>query len=178
MSIRAATEKDIPAMLAIYAPYVENTTFSFEYDVPCTRVFTQRFYAHTDQFPWLVWEEEGQVLGYAYAGAPFERAAYRWDAESSIYLAPQARGRGIGRALYSRLEEILTKQGYRNLYAIITAENTGSLEFHRKMGFSPMAVFPECGFKMGRWLSVAWLHKQLAPPGEPRSFPKKWGEIC
>ena len=177
MSIRPATEKDIPAMLAIYGPYVENTTYSFEYDVPCTRTFTQRFYEHIDQFPWLVWEEEGRVLGYAYAGAPFERAAYRWDAESSIYLAPQAQGKGIGRALYTALEEILVKQGYRNLYAIITAENTGSLEFHYKMGFEPMAIFPDSGFKMGKWLAVAWLRKQLTPLDSPCSFPKKWTDI-
>ena len=178
MSIRAATEADIPAMLAIYGPYVETTTYSFEYDVPCSRTFTQRFYEHIQQFPWLVCEEEGKVLGYAYAGAPFERAAYRWDAESSIYLAPEAQGRGIGRALYTALEEILVKQGYRNLYAIITAENTGSLEFHYKMGFEPMAVFPDCGYKMGRWLGVAWLRKQLAPLGQPEGFPQKWTKIA
>ena len=177
MSIRAATEKDIPAMLAIYAPYVENTTWSFEYDVPCSKTFTRRFYEHIDQFPWLVWEEEGTVLGYAYAGAPFGRAAYRWDAESSIYLAPQAQGRGVGRALYAALEQILIRQGYRNLYAIITAENTGSLEFHRKVGFEPMALFPDCGYKHGKWLGVAWLRKQLAPLGEPTAFPKKWTDL-
>ena len=70
MSIRFAAEHDLPAMLAIYRPYVENTTYSFEYDVPCLRTFTQRFYDHIAQFPWLVWEEEGTVLGYAYAGPP------------------------------------------------------------------------------------------------------------
>ena len=154
-----------------------NTTYSFEYDVPCSRTFAQRFYNHIIQFPWLVWEEDGSVLGYAYAAAPFERAAYRWDAESSIYLAPQAQGRGIGRALYTRLEEILAKQGYRNLYAIITAENTGSLEFHRKMGFEPMAVFPDCGYKHGRWLDVAWLRKRISPLADPQCFPKKWTEL-
>ena len=68
--IRFATEKDLPAMLAIYKPYVEETTYSFEYDTPCLRTFTQRFYDHVAQFPWLVWEEDGAVLGYAYAGAP------------------------------------------------------------------------------------------------------------
>ena len=177
MSIRPATEKDIPAMLAIYGPYVNHTTYSFEYDVPCTRTFTQRFHDHIAQFPWLVWEEEGMVLGYAYAGAPFERAAYRWVAETSIYLAPEAQGRGVGRALYTRLEELLQAQGYRCLYAIITAENTGSLEFHRKLGFADMAVFPDCGYKMGRWLSVAWLRKEIAPLGEPENFPQKWNEI-
>jgi len=175
--IRIATAEDVPQLLAIYAPYIMTSTATFEYDVPCSREFMQRFLKITAQFPWLVWEEEGQVLGYAYAGAPFERAAYRWDAESSIYLAPEAQGRGIGRALYTALEEILLRQGYRNLYAIITAENTGSLEFHCKMGFEPMAVFPDCGYKKGKWLAVAWLRKQLAALDDPRSFPKKWTEI-
>ena len=118
--IRFATEKDLPAMLALYKPYVEETTYSFEYDTPCLRTFTQRFYDHIAQFPWLVWEEDGAVLGYAYAGAPWERAAYRWCAEVSIYLHPSIHGRGIGRKLYSVLEDILTKQGYRVAYALIT----------------------------------------------------------
>ena len=177
MSIRPAVETDVPAMLAIYKPYVENTTYSFEYDVPCTRSFTQRFYEHTAQFPWLVWEEEGQVLGYAYAGAPFERAGYRWDAEVSIYIAPAAQGRGIGRLLYERLEQILTRQGYRTLYAIITAENRGSLRFHQALGYTHIATFPGCGFKMGKWLDVTWLQKQLQPLGQPDGFPKKWTEV-
>ena len=118
--IRFATEKDLSAMLAIYKPYVENTTYSFEYEVPSREVFARRFHDHVAQFPWLVWEEDGTVLGYAYAGAPWERAAYRWCAEVSIYLDNRIHGRGIGRQLYDRLEEILTKQGYRVSYALIT----------------------------------------------------------
>lgn len=174
MSIRIANESDIPAMLEIYRPYVENTTYSFEYDLPCRRSFTQRFYEHTEQFPWLVWEEEGRVLGYAYAGAPWERAAYRWCAEVSIYLSPQVQGRGIGRALYARLEEILARQGYRLVYALITSENQGSLEFHKKAGYAFRAEFPRCGYKMGKWLGVVWMEKQLAEPGIPTEFPKNW----
>ena len=174
MSIRIATAHDIPAMLEIYRPYVENTTYSFEYDVPCQQAFAQRFYDHTAQFPWLVWEENGQVLGYAYAGAPWERAAYRWCAEVSIYLAPCIHRRGIGRALYQRLEQILQRQGYRVVYALITSENQPSLEFHQKMGYTQRAVFPTCGFKMGRWLGVIWLEKRLCAPGQPECFPEKW----
>lgn len=172
--IRIATEADIPAMLGIYAPYVENTTYSFEYDVPCTRTFTRRFYEHVEQFPWLVWEEEGQVLGYAYAGAPWERAGYRWCAETSVYLHPSVHGKGVGRALYERLEEILKKQGYRMVYAVITGENTGSIAFHEKLGYTERARFPACGFKHGRWLEVVWLEKELQNEYIPDSFPKKW----
>ena len=172
--IRIAVEADIPAMLAIYRPYVENTTYSFEYDVPCTRTFTRRFYDHVEQFPWLVWEEEGKVLGYAYAGAPWERAGYRWCAEVSIYLAPEIHGKGIGRALYARLEEILKAQGYRTVYAVITGENTGSVAFHEACGYRHLTSFRNCGFKHGRWLDVVWMEKELAGEDLPKSFPRKW----
>ena len=97
MSIRPANIADLPRILEIYGPYVENTAISFEYTVPALEAFTQRFLDITAQFPWLVWEEEGAVLGYAYGSAPFERAAYQWSAEASIYLCPEACGRGIGR---------------------------------------------------------------------------------
>ena len=175
--IRFAAEKDLPAMLGIYAPYVENTTYSFEYEVPSMEVFTARFRDHVAQFPWLVWEEDGTVLGYAYAGAPWERAAYRWCAEVSIYLHPSVHGRGIGRQLYAVLEDILTKQGYRVSYALITTENTGSVRFHEKLGYCYHSTFENCGFKMGRWLGVIWLQKWLNPLGSPESFPKPWHEV-
>jgi len=169
--IRIATEADVPEILAIYAPYVENTTITFEYDVPCRREFMQRFLDITRQFPWLVWEEKGEILGYAYAARPFPRAAYSWIAEPSVYLKPEARGRGIGRKLYAALEEILKLQGYRILYAIITQENTASVAFHEKTGYSMLSLFPRCGFKQGRWLGVYWLEKRLSSVEIPNSFP-------
>ena len=169
--IRLAVEADVPAILAIYAPYVENTTVSFEYDVPCRREFMQRFYSITEQFPWLVWEENGEILGYAYAARPFPRAAYSWDAEPSIYLREDARGRGIGRKLYAALEEILKLQGYQVLYAIITQENTDSVAFHEKTGYSMLSHFPRCGYKFGRWLGVYWMEKRLFSVEIPKSFP-------
>lgn len=176
MSIRAARESDIAAMLAIYGPYVEHTTYSFEYTVPAYDEFLTRFREHVARFPWLVWEEEGRVLGYCYAGAPWSRAAYSWCAEASVYLAQEARGRGIGRALYERLEEILARQGYRLVYAIITEENAGSVAFHRRMGYRDRAVFPGCGYKHGRWLGVVWLEKKLNGAGHPEEFPGNWME--
>ena len=121
--IRIATEADVAAMLAIYAPYVENTTYTFEYTVPTTEEFIHRFREITQQFPWLVWEQDGVILGYAYGSLPFVRAAYAWAGEVSIYLAPEAQGRGIGRRLYTALEALMEHQGYRILYAIITEEN-------------------------------------------------------
>ena len=175
MSIRIATEADLPQILAIYGPYVEKTTISFEYDVPGIETFRERFRGITKQFPWLVWEEEGVILGYAYACAPFERAAYRWCTEPSIYLLPQAQGKGIGRKLYEVLEQILTAQGYRLSYAIITSENEPSLAFHRAMGYKETAVFPGCGYKFGKHLGVTWMEKSLVSVDsamiEPIAFP-------
>lgn len=175
--IRPATEQDIPAMLAIYAPYVEHTTFTFEYDVPCHREFTRRFYTVTAQFPWLVWEEDGIVLGYAYASAPFERAAYRWCAEPSVYLCPQAQGRGIAARLYQVLEAILLRQGYQVLYALVTEENARSLAFHQAAGYHTLTLMPASGFKLGRWVGVVWLEKRLKTGESPSAFPCSWLSI-
>lgn len=159
--IRLATQADIPAILAVYAPYVENTTYTFEYDVPTLDAFTARFAAITAQFPWLVWEQDGKVLGYAYGSAPFERAAYGWCAEVSIYLAPEIQGIGIGRKLYAALEAFLKLQGYKIIFSLITAENSGSLVFHTRLGYSVCGNFPDCGLKFGRWLGVTWMKKEL-----------------
>ena len=175
--IRIATEADIPAMLEIYAPYVENTTFSFEYDVPCRKTFLQRFFTYTAQFPWLVWEEDGRILGYAYGSPPFERAAYRWCAEPSIYLHPDALGRGIAQKLYTVLEKILQLQGYQVLYSLITEENIRSLRFHEKMGYKTRMTLPDCGFKHGRWLGLVWMEKRLKIVETPSAFPRPWLSI-
>ena len=177
MSIRIATEQDLPAILAIYAPFVTQTTVSFEYEVPSLEEFTRRFQTITAQFPWLVWEEAGQILGYAYASAPFERAAYRWCAEPSIYLAPSAKGQGIGRKLYEALESILQKQGYRLLYAIITSENRDSLSFHEHLGYRHLADFPGCGYKFGRNLGITWMEKPLPFVEKTSIFPIPWQDV-
>jgi len=171
MSIRIAEIKDIPQMLAIYAPYVESTAYSFEYTAPTLSQFTARFESYTKQFPWLVWEEEGQVLGYAYGSAPFERAAFGWCAEASIYLCPRAHRKGIGTRLYRALEEVLKAQGYRKLYALVTSENTGSVLFHEALGYRQMATFPDCGYKFGRLHSLIWLQKDLNSVENTKDIP-------
>ena len=175
--IRPALEADLPAILAIYGPYILTSTATFEYEVPSLSAFTDRFRGITAQFPWLVWEEDGKVLGYAYGSAPYTRPAYAWCAESSVYLAPAARGRGIGTALYAALEEILRTQGYQVLYALVTQENAASLRFHEKLGFRQMVLFPDCGFKFGRWLGLIWLEKRLKAVEIPTSAPTPWPAI-
>lgn len=159
--IRFAEITDVPQMLAIYAPFIENTTTSFEYTVPTIEAFEKRFLEKTEQFPWLVWEEDGQVLGYAYGSAPFERAAYGWCAELSIYLHPNIHGRGIGRKLYAVAEELLRLQGYFKVFAIVTSENLSSVSFHEAVGYTVTARFPNVGFKFGRWIGTIWLEKML-----------------
>ena len=175
--IRIATEQDISRMLAIYAPYVENTTYSFEYTPPTLEQFTQRFTKYTAQCPWLVWEEDGKVVGYAYGSLPFERSAYAWCAEVSIYLMPEAHGRGIGKKLYAVLEEILWRQGYRVIYSLITSENKGSLAFHEKVGYRFCAEFSDCGIKFGRSLGVIWMEKKAESVELPSSAPISWREV-
>ena len=175
--IRIATEADVPAILAIYAPYVTDTTITFEYDVPTQTEFLERFCRITAEFPWLVWEEGSKILGYAYACHPFERAAYSWCAEPSIYLTPEAQGRGIGRKLYLALEELLKGLGYRMLYALITGENQGSVAFHEKLGYTFAGKLRTAGYKMGRWCDVFWLEKQLQIVDNSMEFPTKWSVI-
>lgn len=177
MAVRIAIEADIPAILEIYAPYVENTAYSFEYEAPTLEVLCLRFREITARFPWLVWEEDGRVLGYAYASAPFSRAAYQWCGEVSIYLHPCAHRKGIGRKLYTALERLLTVQGYQTVYAIITASNGGSLAFHAALGYRELARMPDCGFKMGRWQDVIWMEKRLKPVEIPSRTPVPWRQL-
>ena len=172
--IRIATSADIPGILAIYGPYVLNTTYTFEYTVPTIEEFTARFDAITRQFPWLVWEENGTVLGYAYGSAPFERAAYGWCSEISVYLAPEAQGKGIGKQLCTAVEEILWLQGYEVIFSLITSENTRSLGFHKAIGYRESFICRRCGLKFGRWLDVHWLEKRQISVETPSAPPISW----
>lgn len=171
MPIRPAREEDIPAILAIYGPYVENTTYSFEYTVPTLAEFTDRFRSYTAQFPWLVWEENGEILGYAYGSAPFTRAAYRWCAELSVYIAPKAHRRGIGKALYQAAEDILFRQGYQVIYCLITTSNTASVAFHESVGYRIVATLPGCGIKFGQKLGIIYMEKRSDFVEIPTEFP-------
>ena len=175
--LRRAYEADVPAILDIYAPYILTSTVTFEYTVPGVEEFRQRFLSVTKQYPWLVWEEEGEILGYAYASAPYSRAAFAWCAEPSIYLRADARGRGIGTKLYEALEKILGLQGYRVLYALITEENRESVEFHKYFGYEIRAVFPDCGLKFNRWLGLIWMEKRLKIVEIPTNPPVSWLSI-
>lgn len=174
--IRHANNTDIPRFLEIYAPYILDTTYSFEYTVPTMESFTERFRKITSFYPWLTAELDGVVVGYAYGSRMFERAAYMWDADVSIYVEKGYHGMKIGSKLYRELEDILRKMGYCNLYAIITGENESSLMFHEKCGYTREAKMERVGCKFGRWLDVYWYVKRIRNE-EPSAPPCPWYEI-
>lgn len=176
MQIRKIRPEDAAAVAAIYAPYVQNTTFSFEYDAPDAAEITRRMTSLTPQFPWLAAVEDGRLLGYAYAGPNFVRSAYAWGADLSVYLARDALGRGIGRRLYKALEQILFRQGYQVLYGVVTGENERSCRFHESMGYCRRAEFPSTGFKHGKWLSTFWYEKRLRLE-VPQAPPVSWLQL-
>ena len=173
--IRSATREDVPRLLEIYAPYIQKTSITFEYVVPTLEEFTERFEQITSKFPWLVWEEDGKVQGYAYGDAAFVRAAYAWDADLSIYLDENARGNGIGGKLYDVLEAELAKMGYHTLYAIITGENFASVHFHKKRGYVLEGTLRQTGWKFGSWHDVYWYAKRVRPAVDPGSVPQMRG---
>ena len=125
-------------------------------------------------YPWLVWEEDGRVLGYAYASRHRERAAYRWSVDVGVYVAPDAHGRGIGKALYAALFEILTRQQFKAAYGGVARPNPASEALHRACGFELVGVYREVGYKLGRWRDVGWwrraLHDAPGQPAEPIPF--------
>ena len=174
--IREATLQDVPAILEIYKPYILQTAYTFEYEVPSLPAFTQRFLTISAEHPWLVWEEQGEILGYAYGERAFERAAYRWNADLAIYLRQDCMGRGIGKKLYTAVEEILRRQGYHVAYGVVTSANEGSCAFHRAMGYRIAAEFPKCGWKFGQWYGTIWFEKRLQD-GEPERMPVSWREL-
>jgi len=184
MRIRAAAPADAAALCAIYAPYVQGTAITFEYEVPTEAAFARRIRETLEKHPYLTAEESGVPVGYAYAHPFRSRAAYAWAAEVSIYLRQDCRGQGVGKQLYTALEAILQAQGVRNLYACITVQGApddpyltdASPRFHAKMGYTEVAHFHGCGCKFGRWYDSIWMEKIIgthgAHPAPVRTFPE------
>ena len=177
--IRVADEGDAPAIAEIYAPAITDAVISFELTPPDAREMSRRILAIQRQYPWLVYEESRTVLGYVYASVHNERAAYRWSVDVTAYIRHDAHRRGIGRALYTALFEILVLQGYRTACAGITLPNTASVQMHAAMGFKPVGVYHDVGFKFGKWHDVGWYERSLAEhvldPPEPVAFPEFTG---
>jgi phosphinothricin acetyltransferase len=170
--LRLARPDDGPALADIYRPAVTDSATSFELEPPDGAEMGRRVARVLERAPWLVLDDDGRVLGYAYAGPHRDRPAYRWSVEVSAYVRADARGRGVGRRLYAALCALLAAQGYRNAYAGVTLPNPASEALHRAAGFTPVGVYRGVGFKHGRWHDVAWFERALgardAAPAEPR----------
>ena len=166
ITIRNATPQDAKALLKIYGPYVENTAISFEYEVPPIEEFQNRIEKIIKKYPYLIAIENDEILGYAYAGPFYGRAAYDWSVETTIYLAPSACKKGVGRLLYETMEQRLKDMGILNLYACIAYPEVddeyldkNSANFHEHMGYTKVGEFHKCGYKFGRWYSMIWMEK-------------------
>ncbi len=165
--IRVARPGDDAAVQAIYAPHVGTGTATFETVVPAAAAMRERIEARLAQYPWLVWEEAGEVLAYAYAGRFRERAAYDWIAETSIYVRADAQRRGIARRLYGTLLEVMTRQGINQAVGVITLPGGTSVALHESMGFQPAGVWRHAGYKLGQWWDVGVWQKSLQSPANP-----------
>lgn len=178
--LRVATADDAAALRAVYAPFVEQTAISFEYDVPDTAEFARRIKSTLQGYPYLLAEDaHGTVLGYACTHTFLPRAAYDRCAETTIYLSSPARRGGLGRAFYGALEELSRAQGICNLYACIGEPEGaadeylgyGSIRFHERMGYRRIGVFTRCGHKFGRWYNMVWAEKLLSShAAQPQPF--------
>lgn len=162
MIIRDATEADAASCAAIYAPYVTDTAISFEEVPPSDVVLAERIAAAAHRHAWLVAEEDGEILGYAYAVPWKSRTAYQWACEVSVYVDGARRARGAGRQLYTALLDRLRDLGYRTVLAVVVTPNAASEKLHRAMGFEQVALYRRIGYKLGSWHDVA--HYQLFLP--------------
>lgn len=169
--IRLATEQDAEGVLAIYGPIVVGTAISFEVEPPGVDEMRRRIAKTLVYLPWLVCEDRGAVVGYAYASRHRVRAAYQWSVDVSVYVHEQARRAGVGRALYSSLFEVLVLQGFYNAYAGITLPNQASVGLHESLGLKPIGVYRNVGYKLGAWHDVGWwelsLRARSGPPDPP-----------
>ena len=166
--IRQVQLSDAEQILKVYAPFITDTCISFEYVVPSVEEFPQRIAGISAEYPYIVLEEDDEIVGYAYAHRYLERVAYSWDVEVTIYLAPKVQGKGLGVVLYDALEKLLALQNIKNLYSCITGDNVHSIEMHRSMGYERIGTFPKAGFKHDRWLDVVWMAKTI---GEKENAP-------
>jgi L-amino acid N-acyltransferase YncA len=171
-AIRDATPDDGAACAAIYAPYVTDTAITFEYEPPTAAQMAERIAKAQKNHAWVVAEDDGRVVGFAYGSQYKERAAYRWACEVSVYLEFGRRRSGTGRALYEALFERLVARGFRTAVAGMTLPNPASEGLHGALGFEPIGVYRGIGWKHDRWHDVAWTQKALADgdgrPAEPR----------
>jgi L-amino acid N-acyltransferase YncA len=176
-AIRLVSEGDAARVQSIYAPFVTDTVISFEFEPPSVEDMRQRIRATLQRLPWLVCEHRGEVIGYVYASPHNARAAYQWSVDVAVYVDRERHRSGVGRGLYCSLFEVLRLQGFYNAYAGVTLPNPASVGLHEAVGFRPVGVYDDVGFKLGSWHSVGWWQLALQKrPATPRS-PLSIGEV-
>ena len=184
MPLRIATPEDAPALLAIYTPYVTGSCYTFETEPPTLGEFRERMRGIQRFFPYLVLEEDGQILGYAYAHFFHERRAYQWLCETTIYVRQDCHRNGCATRLYDALLRILAAQGFCDAIAVLGCPNEPSERFHEHMGFALAMTYPRAGYKQGAWHDVKYYVKHLtarqAQPADPAPFAslgKQWQDV-
>jgi L-amino acid N-acyltransferase YncA len=169
--IRLATPEDAPGVQAIYAPVVRETAISFELEPPTIEEIRKRIVKTLERLPWLVCEQNRDILGYVYASEHRSRPAYQWSVDVSVYVHENARRSGVGQALYRSLFSLLTLQGFYHAHAGITLPNPASVGLHESLGFQPVGVYNAVGYKLGAWHDVGWwqlmLRECVIPPEPP-----------
>lgn len=176
-TLRLATPADAASLLEIYAPYIRNTSITFETEVPDEKAFAERIRHYLSFGPWLVAEVDGAVAGYAYASRYRERVAYQWSVECSVYIHDGYHRRGLASALYKALFAILQRQGFRNVYAVINLPNDRSVALHEQLGFRYFATYEQVGYKLGRWKNVGWWRLILNEFGEEPEAAVPFGDV-
>ena len=161
VSVRLATLHDAAACAAIYRPFVTDSWVSFETEPPDRMDMAQRIGSYGESHAWLVAEAQGHVVGYAYASPHRTRAAYETSADVAVYVDPAAARQGIGRALYTALFPLLREKGLHAAFAGIALPNPASIALHEAMGFTPVGIYREVGWKMGGWRDVGWWQRIL-----------------
>ena len=168
--LRPASSSDCQQIAAIYGVYVETTPITFETEAPSADEMARRMQALRPRYPYLVAEKDGDIMGYAYAGAFRTRAAYQWSAETTVYLAPSAHRQGLGRRLYRHLLGILKLQGFHGAFAGITLPNDASVGLHESLGFHQVGQYPRAGYKLGQWYDVGTWYLELNSPAPGSPF--------
>ena len=175
--IRLVIPEDAAGILEIYAPYISNTSFTFEMEVPTVEEFADRIRTYLINWPWLVCEIDGKIAGYAYATKYRERTAYQWCVESSVYIHDDFQRSGIARALYTALFDILKQQGFNTVYAVINLPNEKSISLHERLGFHHFATYEKAGYKLGKWKNVGWWQLSINDYGDAPAAPIKFSEM-
>ncbi len=175
--MRIVQPSDAASILEIYMPYILNTAVTFETEIPSINSFEERIKHYTEKWPWIVYEVDGTIAGYAYATKHRERLAYQWCVESSVYIRDEFQRKGFATKLYNALFEVLRLQGFINVYAGIALPNDRSIAFHEQFGFTNFVYYNNVGHKLGEWRTVGWWQKQINEYKKHPSAPVNFADM-